>query len=183
MSKLMLPPHIAAEHRRRKEAAVVQSITKSATNNLTSDDFVTHADVAAQLKDLQDFVEERRVADPLYDIPQALGWRLTVLMLTIPETTSGGVHVVDDMREARAMSSPQGVVLQVGPLAYQDRARFERDGALAPWVGVGDRVIWKKYDVSTFQLANGQRLGFMNDTQPIGLVDSGWIQKEETDAG
>lgn len=183
MSKLMLPPHVAAEHKRRKEAAVVQSITKSATNSLTSDDFVTPEEVVSQIKQLEDFIRERQETDPRYDIPRALGWRLTVLMLTIPETTAGGVHVVDDMRESRAMSSPQGVVLQVGPMAYQDRARFELDGGLAPWVSVGDRVIWKKYDVSTFMLANGQRLGFMNDTQPIGLVDSGWIQKEETNAG
>jgi hypothetical protein len=95
-------------------------------------------------------------------------------MLTIPETSSGGVHIVDDNREARSMSSPQGVILNIGPGAYRDPARFSIDGVLTPWHKVGDRIQFVKYDAQPFQLPNGQRLGILTDTQPVALFDSGW---------
>ena len=181
---LILPKHVAANvaanARTKREAAVADSITKSTTNHMTSDDFVTQADVAAQLQELEAYIGERREMEPEYCLPTAIGWRLMVLMLTIPEKSAGGVFVVDEMREARSMSSPQGVVLGVGPAAYQDRSRFALDGELQQWVEEGDRVFWKKYDVTTFQIANGQRIGFMNDTQPVGVIDRGWIKKETT---
>lgn len=176
---LILPRHIAAARRDQQQSAVADSITKSTTNHMTSDDFVTPKDVIAQLQELDDYIEERKQVSPDYMLPRPLGWRLTVLMLTIPETSAGGVVMVDEMREARSMSSPQGVVLSVGGAAYQDRSRFAIGGELDPWVKVGDRILWKKYDVTTFQIANGQRLGFMNDTQPVGIVDRDWLKQEE----
>lgn len=177
MTSLLLPPNVA-EARRRQLASVASSIQASGTNSLTSDDFVTSAQVIKQIGQLHEYIAERRSKDPKYDIPVALGWRLTVLMLTIDEVTDGGVHIVDEAREARSMSSPQGVVLHIGRNAYGDGARFAVDGQIEPWCKVGDRIIWKKYDVTTFQLANGQRLGFMNDTQPVGLIDRGWLIEE-----
>jgi co-chaperonin GroES (HSP10) len=176
---LFLPKHVMQARKQQQEASAANSITKTSVNHLTSDDFVTPDEVIKQLADLYAYIALRQETDPKYGLPAPLGWRLTVLMLTIPETTAGGLHMVDDMREARAMSSPQGVVLNVGSSCYQDKSRFALDGEVAPWVGVGDRILWKKYDVSTFQIANGQRLGFMNDTQPLGVIDGGWIKQGE----
>lgn len=180
MSKpLILPTHIAKARQAERNAAVSQSISKTAVNHLTSDDFVTPAEVSRQLQELNDYIADRRMVEANYVLPKPLGWRLTVLMLTIPEVSAGGVHLVDEMREARAMSSPQGIVLGIGSSSYKDKTRFAFDGEVEPWVNVGDRILWKKYDVSTFQIANGQRLGFMNDTQPVGIIDRGWINEGE----
>jgi co-chaperonin GroES (HSP10) len=172
MTNLILPK--ATAQALRAERHVADSIQRSSINQLTSDDFVTEKEVERQLAELADYIADRRAVEPNYCLPHPAGWRVSVLMLTVPEVTDGGVHIVDEMREARGMASPQGVVLALGASAFQDRSRFTINGELVPWLKVGDRVIWKKYDVTTFQIANGQRLGFMNDTQAVATIDSGW---------
>lgn len=169
---LIVPKHIAAQAARDKAAA--HSIQNSSVNQLASDDFVTLKEAQRQLDKLHEYVAQRQAVEKGYRIPAPTGWRISVLMLTIPETTDGGLHIVEEQREARAMASPQGIVIGIGESAYTDRSRFEVDGELKPWLQIGDRVLWKKYDVTTFQLANGQRIGFMNDTQAFGRIDSGW---------
>ncbi len=80
-----------------------------------------------------------------------------------------GIIIVEDAKEARALSSPQGIVIAMGDDTYSDPERFSE-----PWVKVGDRISFVKYDATMFQIANGQRLGFMNDTQPIATIDKDW---------
>lgn len=173
MTNLILPK--ATAQALRAERQVADSIQRSSVNQLTSDDFVTAKEVARQLAELADYIAARREIEPTYCLPHPAGWRVSVLMLTVPEVTDGGIHIVDEMREARGMASPQGIVLALGASAFQDKSRFSIGGELVPWLRVGDRVIWKKYDVTTFQIANGQRLGFMNDTQAVATIDSGWL--------
>jgi hypothetical protein len=62
----------------------------------------------------------------------------------------------------------------MGAGAYKDKDRFLVDGEMRPWHSVGDRISWTKYDAPTFQLSNGQRLAFLNDTQPLACIDAGW---------
>lgn len=168
MTDLLLPPHLrAAVH--KQAAAKRQSV-----NAIVSDDFATPADVKAQLDQLAAYVRERREVQPNYHLPKPSGWRISVLMLTIPDTTEGGVLMVEGDRDARAVASPQGVILAMGPNAYSDPVRFSVNGVLTPWHAVGDRIQFVKYDAQPFQLPNGQRLGVLTDTQPVSLLDSGW---------
>ena len=159
-----------------KHMAMASSIKKSSVHAMNSDDFVTPNEVASQLQVLGEYIHQRREeVQKDYALPKPTGWKIMVLMLTIPEKSSGGVIVVDDAKEQRSLASPQGVVLAVGPAAYQDADRFsDGHGNLAPWVEAGDRITLVKYDASMFQIANGQRLGFINDTQPIAVIDKGW---------
>jgi co-chaperonin GroES (HSP10) len=173
---LILPKHVAAQLRRPapnapvpvgKVAGYERSANKHALN---SDDFIDPADVAEQVKM---FIE--------YDgaVPAPVGWRVAVLVLTIPETTAGGIIMVDDNREARSLASPQGVVIAVGSQAYRDTERFP-DGE--PWVRVGDRVMFQKYAGRMFQIRTGQHIAILNDTDFAGVVDSGWLQTQEVQA-
>jgi co-chaperonin GroES (HSP10) len=172
---LILPKSTAMAVMDKRQSDIADSIQRSSINQLTSDDFVTVKEVERQIIELREYIEDRRQVEPEYRLPHPAGWRVSVLMLTVPEVTDGGVHIVDEMREARGMASPQGIVLALGQGAFQDRSRFTINGELAPWLKVGDRVIWKKYDVTTFQIGNGQRLGFMNDTQAVATIDGDWI--------
>jgi co-chaperonin GroES (HSP10) len=174
MNGLMLPRHVVEARAKQKNEAVAGSIQKTSVNALSSDDFVTRTQAAAQLEELSAYIATRRESEPEYCLPSPIGWRVSVLMLTIPDKTDGGLYMVDDNREARAMSSPQGIVLSMAEAAFQDPSRFMVNGEMHPWIDVGDRVLWKKYDVTMFQLGNGQRLGFMNDTQAYGIIDRGW---------
>lgn len=153
----------------KHQIAAATAVGKSSVHRMDSDDWATKTDVQAQLDQLNEYLQERRGTEGDYQLPSAIGWKLMVLMVTIPEKSAGGVIVVDDAREQRSLASPQGVVLDVGPQAFNDPSRF--DGA---WVEVGDRITFVKYDANMFQLGNGQRLGFLNDTQPVSLIDRGW---------
>lgn len=159
----------------QRDAAAAQSIQSSITNNhLMSDDFIDRYGVQKQLDDLVDYVLTRRQEEPDYCLPRPSGWRIQVLMLTIPRVSKGGVEIIDEAREQRSLASPQGVIIAMGPAAYTDPARFSVDGVLTPWHRVGDRISFVKYDAQMFQLANGQRLGLLTDTQPLSTIDSGW---------
>ena len=168
MTGLMLP-------KRYKDQATAQSIASNSKHRMDSDDFVTPGDVVDQLAALDEYIALRKSEDENYALPAPSGWKIMVLMLTIPEKSAGGVIVLDDAKEQRALASPQGVILSMGPAAYTDRERFSVDGELVKWHDVGDRITIVKYDASMFQIANGQRLGFVNDTQPIATIDKGWI--------
>lgn len=183
MSNLLIPDtpsgRVAAKmahERRQKEAmATAKAMSGGTQNALQSDDFLDKPGVQAQLDQLAGYIAERREEDPDYHLPLPSGWRIQVLMLTIPEKSKGGLQMVDDSREQRSMASPQGVILAMGPSAYSDPTRFsDRDGNLAPWHAVGDRIQFVKYDAQPFQLPNGQRLGILTDTQPVATLDSGW---------
>ena len=167
MSKLLMPQHM-------RHAATADALKKTAVHRMDSDDFVSPADVAEQLVTLAKYVTDRREVEENYLLPQPSGWKLMVLVLTIPETTQGGLIVIDDSKEQKSLSSPQGIILAMGPAAYTDTDRFMVDGVLTPWHEAGDRISFVKYDATMFQLANGQRLGFLNDTQPLSKIDGGW---------
>ena len=180
---LVLPRHVH-EHRQaellavqRKDADKRQdALVGTQLHRMDSDDFVSIADVAKQLETLQAYADARRSAEGHdgYKLPKPLGWKVALLALTIPEETHGGVLMLDEAREARSLATPQGVVLQLGSAAYRDPDRFKFDDDLEPWVKVGDRISFVKYDAAFFQLSNGQRIAFITDTQPLSLIDGPW---------
>ncbi len=171
MTGLLLPKHVAAnlrtQHIAAKNADKVGGFEPTKKHALDTDDFIEPQDIAAQ-------VEQFLAYDGV--VPQPVGWRVTVLMLTIPEVSAGGVILVDDNRQARSVASPQGIVIGVGPQAYMDPARFQ-----APWVKVGDRVLFQKYGGRMFQLRNGQHIAVLNDTEFAAVVDGGWLEQEAND--
>lgn len=171
---LIVPKHVAATLAAKRDGAVADSIGKTSINRMTSDDFVSPEEVLEQLVELHEYVAAQREVHESYQLPRPSGWKIAVLMLTIPEMTQGGLHMVSEQREAKAVASPQGVILSMGPAAYKDPERFSVDGFLNQWHKPGDRILWVKYDATTFQLANGQRIGFMTDTQPMATIDTGW---------
>lgn len=171
---LLLPASARAAIMKRDADAAAANIKATAVHRMDSDDFIDPAGVRLQLDALQAYIDARRVDQPGYHLPRPSGWRLQVLILTIPETSSGGVMIVDDAREQRSLASPQGVILAMGPSAYSDPARFTIGGTLTPWHKVGDRIQFVKYDAQMFQLANGQRLGILTDTQPVATIDEDW---------
>lgn len=188
MSDLMLPRHHKGWNEARKAQQMAggpapssaipgmpSDVTSeisgmSSVHRITSDDFVTRKEVKEQVEQLERYILARREIDPDYHLPMPSGWIMMVLILTVPEKSGGGVVIVDDHREAKALSSPQGILLDMGQLVYTDENRHPFGAEHS----VGDRIMWTKYDATTFQLSNGQRLGFMTDTQPIALIDTGW---------
>lgn len=175
MTGLLLPRHVVAmeQQRKAKLAASAPAVPANKVagyegnrNEIETDDFIRPEDVADQVTKFS-----------RYDgiVPKPVGWRIAILVLTIPEQSSGGVIIVDEHREARSLASPQGVVISVGPQAYQDASRFPNK---EPWVRVGDRVLFQKYGGRMFQIRTGQHIAILNDTEIGAVVDSGWLETE-----
>lgn len=149
------------EHREKTAAGSIQS---SAKRELSSDEFLSRADIREQMQRLQEHCR----LDPAR-LPRPVGWRVSFLVLMPPEKTSGGLILTADTTEQYAHKSMQGIVLALGETAYTDKERFPA----GPWVKVGDRVVFKRYDAQIFELSNGQKIGIMNDTQPIAVIGEG----------
>jgi co-chaperonin GroES (HSP10) len=164
---LLLPKHVAAKLKAQASATkAVPGFDAQKKHALSTDDFIDPSDVAQQVADFL-----------AYDgvVPRPVGWRVSVLVLTIPEITTGGVFMPSDDREARSLASPQGIVLSLGPTAYADPTRFPNK---LPWVNVGDRVMFQKYGGRMFQIRTGQHIAILNDTEFAGVVDGGWLEQE-----
>lgn len=166
MSKLQLPPSGLALPRHVHQAV-------RAKTSITSDEFLTADQILAQIKAYLDSREGQRQIKPA-------GWRILVLVLTTPEETAGGVLLTDDERERRAVNSPQGIVLALGPRAYKATEpgdyRFGVPGEEEPWCSVGDRILFQRYGGRITRLANGQALAILNDTDISGTMDDGgWL--------
>lgn len=175
MTGLILPRHVAAMERQRREKVAASAPVAPASkvggyegkrNEIETDDFIRPEDVADQVTQFSQY-------DGI--VPKPVGWRIALLVLTIPEQSSGGVIIVDEHREARSLASPQGVVISVGPQAYGDANRFPNK---EPWVRVGDRVLFQKYGGRMFQIRTGQHIAILNDTEIGAVVDSGWLETE-----
>lgn len=152
------------------DAATADNITNSRKYTLSSDEFLTRADVGRQLDKLRSYIAEQRSVEPGYAIPRPVGWRMTALILLPPEQSSGGVFLPGDAVDAHNHKSITAVVLYISKSAQQDKGRFP----VGPWVNVGDRLIFRRYSASHFELANGQVLATLDDTMPLGVIDGGW---------
>ena len=82
-------------------------------------------------------------------VPQPTGWRLLVMPYMGKETTEGGVHVPDSVRDKEARATVVAYVVKVGPLAYKDLDKFGEDGA---WCKEGDWICIGRYAGSRFQI-------------------------------
>jgi len=135
--------------------------------SVTSDDFLTPRQIRHQIDSMPKRAMEIEPA----------GWRLSVLVLTTPEQTEGGVLLIDEERERRSVTSPQGIVLRLGRGAYAptspDDERFKISG---PWCKTGDRVLFQRYGGRVVRLHNGQALAILLDSDISGVIDSGWLE-------
>ena len=167
---LLLPAHVHARVRQNREAKATTPIAPGpARHKINTDDFVSHDDIAEQVARFMEYEDT---------IPNATGWSIMVLMLTIPEVSAGGVIMDHDYTQLRTRASPQGIVAGIGPAAYNPKDDRFPSG---PWCQIGDRVLYARYAGKPFQLSNGQELAFLTDTDIIATVEGGWLATPENE--
>jgi len=169
---LLLPRHVMEATQRSRAsnaAAVTAPASPLSKHRMNTDDFVSSDEISAQVAD---FVEHKGVT------PTPAGWSVMVLMITIPEVTAGGLIMDQEYTDMRTKASPQGIVVGVGPVAYNHSDDRFPTGA---WCKVGDRVLYGRYAGKAFQLSNGQELAFLSDTDIIATVEGGWLTQEVAD--
>ena len=79
-------------------------------------------------------------------MPSPTGWRILILPYQGRGKTEGGIILPDSVVDRESVATVCGYVLRVGPLAYEDKAKFPT-GA---WCKERDWVIFGRYDILHF---------------------------------
>ena len=99
-------------------------------------------------------------------LPKPTGWRLLVLPHRGQGKTKGGVLLSDKTVEDAQVATNVGLVLAVGPDAYNDIERFPN----GPWCKKDDWVIFARYAGSRLNIEGGE-LRILNDDEILGTTD------------
>ena len=99
-------------------------------------------------------------------LPIPTGWRLLVLPHRGQGKTKGGVILSDKTVEETQIATNVGLVLAIGPDAYNDKERFPN----GPWCKKNDWVIFAKYAGSRLNIEGGE-LRLLNDDEILGVVE------------
>ena len=99
-------------------------------------------------------------------LPIPTGWRILVLPHRGKGKTKGGVILSDKTVEETQIATNVGLVLAVGPDAYNDKERFPN----GPWCKEKDWVIFARYAGSRLNIEGGE-LRILNDDEILGTTD------------
>ena len=99
-------------------------------------------------------------------LPKPTGWRILVLPHRGKGKTKGGVFLSDKTVEETQIATNVGLVLEVGPDAYNDKERFPN----GPWCKKKDWVIFARYAGSRLNIEGGE-LRILNDDEILGTTD------------
>ena len=99
-------------------------------------------------------------------LPIPTGWRLLVLPHRGQGKTKGGVILSDKTVEETQIATNVGLVLAIGPDAYNDKERFPN----GPWCKKNDWVIFARYAGSRLNIEGGE-LRILNDDEILGITD------------
>ena len=99
-------------------------------------------------------------------LPKPTGWRLLVLPHRGQGKTKGGVILSHKTVEETQIATNVGLVLAMGPDAYNDKERFP-NGA---WCKKNDWVIFARYAGSRLNIEGGE-LRILNDDEILGITD------------
>ena len=98
-------------------------------------------------------------------LPEPTGWRILILPHKGKKKTKGGIILSDKTVEESQIAANVGLVLKVGPDAYNDESRFP-NGA---WCKKNDWVIFARYAGSRLNIEGGE-LRLLNDDEILGVV-------------
>lgn len=108
-------------------------------------------------------------------LPTPCGYKLLIALPSVEEKTEGGIIRPDSLLKAEETASIVGFVVEVGPLAYQDAAKFPT----GPWCKKGDFVVFRSYSGTRLKRTKGgQELRLINDDTVEAVVDDprGWMR-------
>ena len=98
-------------------------------------------------------------------LPKPTGWRLLVMPFAVKEETKGGIIIAQETLDRARVSTQVGYVLKVGPLAYQDTAKFPT----GPWCEEKQWVMFARYAGSRFQIDGGE-VRILNDDEILSTI-------------
>ena len=106
-------------------------------------------------------------------LPKVRGWSVLIVPYSQPRQTRGGIYVPDKTRETEQLATIIGYVVDVGPLAYKDKAKFGEE--LIPWCKPGDYVIFGRCAGAKINMYTGRNdpplaCRILNDDEILATV-------------
>lgn len=93
------------------------------------------------------------------------GYRILVKAFIIPEKTASGLYTPDSYRNSESRGHNMGLVLKMGPLAYQPPEKFGGK----PYCAIGDWIIYSSYERDEIKI-NDYLCYFVNDERVYATV-------------
>ena len=118
---------------------------------------------AQQIKQIK---EKKKKPLEKMSIPKPTGWRIIVLPYKAKEKTKGGIILSDKTVAESQIATNCGLVMEVGPDAYQDEDKFPN----GPWCKRKDWVLFARYAGSRINIDGGE-LRVLNDDEILGTID------------
>ena len=124
----------------------------------------THVAKDVQKKKIE--AEKEKEKKESAKLPEPTGWRILVLPHKGAGKTKGGVYLSDKTIQETQIATNVGLVLKVGPDAYNDKDRFPN----GPWCQEKDWVVFARYAGSRLNIEGGE-LRILNDDEILGTVE------------
>lgn len=111
------------------------------------------------------------------EIPTAAGWKLVVAVFQGGKQTKGGIWLPDETLDREHTASQHGLVMEVGPLAFQQERFKDLEGNHRPLCKVGDWVMFPMYQGQRIKMPRkGGRgsldLRIINDDDVMATLDN-----------
>ena len=111
--------------------------------------------------------EEAPTEEKARSRPRATGWKLLCVVPDVSDTFDGSQIVkADSLMKAEEHGTTVLFVVDLGPDAYQDKAKFPS----GPWCKKGDFVLVRTYSGTRFKIY-GKEFRLLNDDQIDAVVD------------
>ena len=110
--------------------------------------------------------EEEAIARTAAQLPDVKGYRILCMVPQADEAYESGIIKSDSARQIQEHSTVVLWVMQLGGLAYKDKARFPE----GPWCKEGDVVITRAYAGTRIKI-HGKEFRIINDDTVEAVVD------------
>ena len=113
-------------------------------------------------------VEKKSRKKPLEEmsLPKPTGWRILVLPYKAKAKTKGGIILSDKTVTESQIATNCGLVLDMGPDAYNDKDKFPN----GPWCKKKDWVLFARYAGSRIYIDGGE-IRVLNDDEILGTIE------------
>jgi co-chaperonin GroES (HSP10) len=99
-------------------------------------------------------------------LPKPMGYKVLIAVPTASRTFGGNIVKADSTVQAEEILSLVGLVLELGPEAYKDKARFPSGEA---YCKVGDYIMMRTYTGTRFKI-KGNEFRLINDDSVEAVV-------------
>ena len=123
-------------------------------------------EVMDKMSELGEEVSEEETSNYASQLPEPKGYKLLIALPKVEETTEGGIIKSIDSQQEESIATVVGWVMEMGPDAYVNYARFPS----GPYCQVGDWVVFRAFSGTRIKI-HGKEFRLINDDTVEAVVE------------